>query len=196
MFTNRKERTELLEALIISNKDATIPKYAQVNHLSVFLFKKEKNFPNQWNLSNINNNQLSKYAEDPPAVGWDGPDLQAGTRREHERVRTTFPVPPSWPQLQSSNEYNTVNCFWVVGDQTTRGECKGGGNKEGRPPGPSGEALCLQQNAQAIPGLHLLPSPSPQEMNHTNSLISSFFLLFWNLAELKIIELFGTMWFI
>ncbi|KAI4381156.1 hypothetical protein MLD38_007262 [Melastoma candidum] len=29
MFTNRKERNELLEALVISNKDATIPKYTQ-----------------------------------------------------------------------------------------------------------------------------------------------------------------------
>ncbi|XVE87304.1 hypothetical protein DITRI_Ditri18aG0106700 [Diplodiscus trichospermus] len=33
MFTNRKERAELLEALVISNKDATIPSFPQRIHL-------------------------------------------------------------------------------------------------------------------------------------------------------------------
>ncbi|KAL3725804.1 hypothetical protein ACJRO7_030781 [Eucalyptus globulus] len=33
MFTNRKERSELLEALVISNKDASIPNYTQRIHL-------------------------------------------------------------------------------------------------------------------------------------------------------------------
>jgi pimeloyl-ACP methyl ester carboxylesterase len=33
MFTNRKERAELLEALVISNKDATIPNFSQRIHL-------------------------------------------------------------------------------------------------------------------------------------------------------------------
>lgn len=30
MITNRKERAELLEALVISNKDVTIPRFQQV----------------------------------------------------------------------------------------------------------------------------------------------------------------------
>jgi len=30
MFTNRKERAELLEGLVINNKDPTIPKFVQV----------------------------------------------------------------------------------------------------------------------------------------------------------------------
>ncbi|KAM7252097.1 hypothetical protein ACFE04_023980 [Oxalis oulophora] len=33
MFTNRKERAELLDALVISNKDSTIPKFTQRIHL-------------------------------------------------------------------------------------------------------------------------------------------------------------------
>ncbi|CAJ1942553.1 unnamed protein product [Sphenostylis stenocarpa] len=33
MFTNRKERSELLEGLVISNKDITIPKFSQRIHL-------------------------------------------------------------------------------------------------------------------------------------------------------------------
>ncbi|KAL3525382.1 hypothetical protein ACH5RR_013754 [Cinchona calisaya] len=33
MFNNRKERGELLEALVVSNKDATIPKFSQQIHL-------------------------------------------------------------------------------------------------------------------------------------------------------------------
>ncbi|XP_077244349.1 uncharacterized protein LOC143884586 [Tasmannia lanceolata] len=33
MFTNRKERAELLESLVISNKDAVIPKFSQNVHL-------------------------------------------------------------------------------------------------------------------------------------------------------------------
>ncbi|XP_010548328.2 PREDICTED: LOW QUALITY PROTEIN: epoxide hydrolase 4 [Tarenaya hassleriana] len=33
MFTNRKERAELLDALVISNKDATIPRFPQRIHL-------------------------------------------------------------------------------------------------------------------------------------------------------------------
>ncbi|XWS45423.1 hypothetical protein CRYUN_Cryun15aG0135500 [Craigia yunnanensis] len=38
MFTNRKERAELLEALVISNKDATIPSFPQVIICICFLF--------------------------------------------------------------------------------------------------------------------------------------------------------------
>jgi hypothetical protein len=30
MFTNRKERAELLEGLVVSNKDATVPVLSQV----------------------------------------------------------------------------------------------------------------------------------------------------------------------
>lgn len=37
MFTNRKERSELLEALVISNKDATIPFFPQVICLLISL---------------------------------------------------------------------------------------------------------------------------------------------------------------
>ncbi|KAJ6678632.1 hypothetical protein OIU85_009135 [Salix viminalis] len=33
MFTNRKERAELLEGLVINNKDPTIPKFVQKIHL-------------------------------------------------------------------------------------------------------------------------------------------------------------------
>ena len=34
MFTNRKERGELLEGLIVSNKDPTVPNFPQVIYLS------------------------------------------------------------------------------------------------------------------------------------------------------------------
>lgn len=37
MFSNRKERSELLEALVISNKDNSIPKFPQVTKLNKYL---------------------------------------------------------------------------------------------------------------------------------------------------------------
>lgn len=37
MFTNRKEKAELLEALVVSNKDPTIPNFPQVFQLPPFL---------------------------------------------------------------------------------------------------------------------------------------------------------------